>query len=134
MAVLMVATHFLMDAEWGPPLGVALLVVTGVLAATAIMGVIAGAATSADGAGNLGAIIAVTLGMLGGTFFPVGQGNDVLSALSYLTPHAWFMRGLADLSGGAEWTAALPAAGALLLFALVFGAVAWFMLQRKLVK
>jgi ABC-2 type transport system permease protein len=113
---------------------VALLVVTGVLAATAIMGVIAGAATSADGAGNLGAIIAVTLGMLGGTFFPVGQGNDVLSALSYLTPHAWFMRGLADLSGGAEWTAALPAAGALLLFALVFGAVAWFMLQRKLVK
>ncbi len=132
MTVLMVATHFLMDAQWGPPLGVALLVVTGVLAATAIMGVIAGAATSADGAANLGAIIAVTLGMLGGTFFPIGQGNEFLARLSYLTPHAWFMRGLADISGGAEWTAALPAAGALLLFSVVSGAVAWALLQRKL--
>ena len=134
MAVLMVATHFLMDAQWGPPLGVALLVVTGVLAATAIMGVIAGSATTADGAANLGAIIAVTLGMLGGTFFPIGQGNEFLARLSYLTPHAWFMRGLADISGGAEWTAALPAAGALLLFSVVFGAVAWVLLQRKLGK
>ncbi len=134
MAVLMVATHFLMGAQWGPPLGVALLVVTGVLAATAIMGVIAGAATTADGAGNLGAVIAVILGMLGGTFFPIGQGNELLARLSYLTPHAWFMRGLADISGGAEWTAALPAAGALLLFSVVFGAVAWALLRRKLGK
>lgn len=133
MTVLIVATHFLMEAEWGPPLGVALLVVTGVLAATAIMGLIAAAATTADGAANLGAIVAVTLGMLGGTFFPIGQGNDFLARLSYLTPHAWFMRGLSEISGGAEWTAALPAAGALLLFSLVFGSVAWVLLQRKLI-
>jgi ABC-2 type transport system permease protein len=111
---------------------VALLVVTGVLAATAIMGLVAGNATSADGAANLGAIIAVILGMLGGTFFPIGQGNEFLARLSSLTPHYWFMRGLSDISGGAEWTAALPAAGALLLFALVFGSVAWVLLRRKL--
>jgi ABC-2 type transport system permease protein len=132
MTVLIVATHYLMDARWGPPLGVALLVVTGVLAATAIMGLVAGNATSADGAANLGAIIAVILGMLGGTFFPIGQGNEFLARLSSLTPHYWFMRGLSDISGGAEWTAALPAAGALLLFALVFGSVAWVLLRRKL--
>jgi ABC-type multidrug transport system permease subunit len=42
------------------------------------------------------------------------------------------MRGLSDISGGADWTAALPAVGALLLFALVFGSVAWVMLRRKL--
>jgi ABC-2 type transport system permease protein len=134
MTVLIVATHYLMDAEWGPPLGVALLVIAGVLAATSIMGVIAATATSADGAANLGAIIAVILGMLGGTFFPIGQGNDLLARLSYLTPHAWFMRGLSDISGGAEWTAALPAVGALLLFTLVLGTVAWVLLQRKLTR
>jgi ABC-2 type transport system permease protein len=132
MTVLIVATHYLMDARWGPPLGVALLVVTGVLAATSIMGLIAATATSADGAANLGAIIAVVLGMLGGTFFPIGQGNEFLARLSMLTPHYWFMRGLADISGGAEWTAALPAAGALLLFSLVFGSVAWVLLRRRL--
>jgi ABC-2 type transport system permease protein len=132
MTVLIVATHYLMDARWGPPLGVALLVIAGVLAATSIMGVIAATATSADGAANLGAIIAVILGMLGGTFFPIGQGNDLLARLSYLTPHAWFMRGLSDISGGAEWTEVLPAVGALLLFTLVFGTLAWVLLQRKL--
>jgi ABC-2 type transport system permease protein len=132
MTVLIVATHYLMDALWGPPLGVALLVVTGVLAATAIMGLVAANATSADGAANLGAIIAVILGMLGGTFFPIGQGNDFLARLSRLTPHYWFMRGLSDISGGADWTAALPAAGALLLFSVVFGSVAWVLLRKKL--
>jgi hypothetical protein len=44
------------------------------------------------------------------------------------------MRGLSDISGGAEWTAALPAVGALLLFTLVLGTVAWVLLQRKLTR
>ena len=132
MTVLIVATHFLMEARWGPPLGVAVLVVAGVLAATSIMGLIASVGKSAEGAANLGAIVAVTLGMLGGTFFPIGQGNDILSRLTFITPHAWFMRGLSEISGGAEWTAALPSAGALLVMALILGSVAWFMLQRRL--
>jgi ABC-2 type transport system permease protein len=132
MTVLIVATHFLMEARWGPPLGVAVLVVAGVLAATSIMGLIASVGKSAEGAANLGAIVAVTLGMLGGTFFPIGQGDDLLSRLTYITPHAWFMRGLSEISGGAEWTAALPSAGALLVIALVLGTFAWFMLERRL--
>jgi ABC-2 type transport system permease protein len=134
MTVLIVATHFLMGAIWGPPLGVALLVVSGVLAATSIIGLVAGFARSAEAAGNLASIIAVIMGMLGGTFFPVGQGDDLLSKLSYLTPHAWFMRGLAEISGGAEWTAALPATAALLAFALAFGAVGWTLVGRRLAK
>jgi ABC-2 type transport system permease protein len=132
MTVLIVATYFLMGAKWGPPLGVAVLVVAGVLAATSIMGLIASVGKSAEGAANLGAIVAVTLGMLGGTFFPIGQGNDVLNRLTYITPHAWFMRGLSEISGGAEWTAALPSAGALLVIALVLGVAALIMLRRRL--
>jgi len=132
MTVLVVATQLLMGADWGPPAGVFLLIVTGVLSAVAIMGLVASVARTPDGAGNLGAIIAVTLGLLGGVFFPVGQGDDFLSKLSYLTPHAWFMRGLGDLSGGAEWTAALPAAAAIMAFALVFGVAAWILLKRRL--
>ncbi|HSJ29017.1 MAG TPA: ABC transporter permease [Acidimicrobiia bacterium] len=131
MTVLVVASRLLTGARWGHPLGVALLVMTGVLAATAIMGVVAAVAKTPEGAGNLGAIIAVILGMLGGTFFPVGREGDLLDRLSYLTPHAWFLRGLGDISGGAPWTAALPAAGAILLFAVVFGLLAWVLLWRK---
>ncbi|HLF60555.1 MAG TPA: ABC transporter permease [Acidimicrobiia bacterium] len=132
VGVLMVTTRFVMDAVWGPPLGVALLVVAGVLSAVAIMGLVGSVARTPEGAGNLGAIIAVTLGMLGGTFFPVGQGDDLLSKLTFLTPHAWFMGGLADISGGAEWTAALPSVAALLVFSLVLGSVAWVVLRRRI--
>ncbi|MGA7228974.1 MAG: ABC transporter permease, partial [Acidimicrobiia bacterium] len=131
MMVLVVSTVLLMGADWGPPLGVVLLVTTGVLAAVSVMGLVAAFARTPEGAGNLGSIVAVILGMLGGTFFPIGQGDDLLSKLSYLTPHAWFIRGLGDISGGASWTAALPAAGAMLLFALVLGGAGWMVLARR---
>ncbi len=136
MAVLVTATslEFLMGADWGAPLGVALLVVTGILAAVGIMGLAASFAKTAEGAGNLGAIIAVILGMLGGVFFPLGSGDDFLSKLTFITPHAWFMRGLGDLAGDAPWTNALPAAGAMLAFALVTGAVSWVLVNRRLAR
>ena len=134
MTTLVVATSlpFLLNANWGAPPGVALLVVAGVLSAVGIMGLVASFAKTAEGAGNLGAIIAVVLGMLGGVFFPLGQGDDLLSKLTFLTPHAWFMRGLADLADAAPWTAALPATGALLVFALVTGSIGWVLLRRRL--
>lgn len=134
MTVLIVATRLLMGADWGAPLGVLLLVVAGVLAAVGIMGLVASVAKTPEGAGNLGSIIAVILGMLGGVFFQIGQGDDFLSKLTFITPHAWFMRGLADLSGGASWTAALPATGAILAFALVTGGISWLLLRRKLAR
>ena len=134
MTTLVVATSvpFLLNADWGAPFGVALLVVAGVLSAVGIMGLVASAAKTPEGAGNMGAIIAVVLGMLGGVFFPLGQGDDLLSKLTFLTPHAWFMRGLADLADAAPWTAALPATGALLIFAGITGSIGWVLLRRRL--
>jgi ABC-2 type transport system permease protein len=131
-SVLVVSTQLLLGASWGSPLGVAVLVVAGVLAAVGIMGLVAAMARTPEGAGNLGAIIAVILGMLGGVFFQLGSGDDFLSRLTFITPHAWFMRGLADLADGAPWTAALPAAGAILVFAVSTGSVGWLLLRRRI--
>jgi ABC-2 type transport system permease protein len=132
MGVLVAATTFLMEASWGAPLGVALLVLAGVLAAIGIMGLVASVAKTPEGAGNLGSIIAVILGMLGGTFFPIGASGGLLASLTYLTPHAWFMRGLAELSSEAPWTAALPAIGAIMVFAIVTGLLAFLLLRQRL--
>lgn len=134
MVILAGATTLLMGADWGHPLGVAALIVAGVLSGTGIMALVAAVAKTPEGAGNLGSIIAVVLGMLGGTFFQVGQGDDFLSQLSFITPHAWFLRGLGDLAGDASWTSALPAAGAMMLFAVVTGAIGWVMLRRRLAR
>lgn len=132
MLTLVVATTLIMGADWGPPLGVVLLVITGVAAAVGITGAPGAFARTAEGAGNMGAIVAVTLGLLGGVFFPLGQGDDLLGRASLITPHAWFLRGLGDMSGGASWTAAIPAATVLLGFALLTGSIAAFAYARRL--
>lgn len=134
MVVLIVASTFLMGADWGAPLGVATLVIAGVLSAIGIMGLVAAVAKTPEGAGNLGGIIAVALGMLGGTFFPIATSGGFLASLTYATPHAWFMRGLGDLSSGAAWTEALPAAGAMIVFAVVTGIGAYMLMRRRLVR
>jgi ABC-2 type transport system permease protein len=130
MIVLVLATGLLLDAHWGNPVGVGLLVVAGVLAALAIMALVATLARTSEQAGNWQAVIALILGMLGGSFFPVSQAGGLLARLSLLTPHAWFLRGLGELAGGAGPGAVLPSVGAMLTFAVVTGSVALARLGR----
>lgn len=130
MGVLIGASTVLLGAEWGNPLGVALLVVGGVASAVGIMAVVAAFARTPEGAGNLQAVIAVGLGMLGGVFFPAPLGDGVLAGLAMLTPHRWFMTGLADLAGGGGVAVALPSVVALLAFGLVTGGLAAFRIRR----
>ncbi|MGH9247348.1 MAG: ABC transporter permease [Acidimicrobiales bacterium] len=131
MTVLAVASTVLMGADWGDPVGAGILIMAGVLASVGIMAVVTGVARTAEQAGNTGAIIAVILGMLGGSFFPVAQGGGLLSQVAVVTPHFWFLRGLGDMASGEGFTAALPAAAALLTFGLVVGGVGLALLHRK---
>ncbi|HEY8473013.1 MAG TPA: ABC transporter permease [Natronosporangium sp.] len=124
MGLLVAATSLLLGASWGDPVGVAVLVVSGVLAATGVMALVASLANTTEQAGSWQSIIAVVMGALGGAFFPVGQAGGLMSTLSYVTPHRWFLQGLADLSGGgglgAVWLPALVMFG----FAAVTGGIA----------
>ena len=130
MTTLIVATSLLLGAKWGSPVGVALLVLAGVLAAIGVMALVATLAKTAEQAGSWQSIIAVVLGMLGGVFFPISQAPGILPKLSLLTPQAWFMRGLSDLAGGGGWTVVLPAVLAMCVFAGVTGAIAAVRLDR----
>ena len=133
MAVLAVATSGLLGADWGAPYGVALLIIAGVISATAVMVLVATLARTAEEAGNWQAIIALVLGMLGGAMFPVGQAGGFIGQLSLLTPHAWFLRGLGELQTGGGLADILPALGGILAFALVTGSAA-FVRRRRLVQ
>jgi len=124
MTVLALATHFLLDAHWGNALGVLALIVAGVLAATAVMALVATIARTPDQAQAWQSMVALVLGMLGGTFFPVAQAGGVLAGLSLLTPQAWFLRGIEDLSGGDGPGAVAGPVAAILAVALVAGALA----------
>jgi ABC-2 type transport system permease protein len=130
MTVLAVATALALGADWGNPLGVALLLAAGVVAATAVMALVATLARTPEQVGSWQAMVALVLGMLGGAFFPVAQAGGPVEALSRLTPHAWFLEGLRELSGGAGASAVLPAVAAILLFAAVAGGAAFLRLGK----
>lgn len=123
MSLLVVGTTILLGAEWGDPLGVAVLVVAGIVAAMGIMFVVSSVAETPEQAGNLQAVVAFVLAMLGGTFFPVPP-EGIVGRLSLLTPHAWFLRGLGDLAAGGGAAEAFPAALYIALFGVVTGGLA----------
>lgn len=129
MAVLVVATSLLFGASWGNPAGVAVLIVAAVLAAMGIMALIATLAKNAEQAGNWQMVVAVVLGLLGGTFFPVSQAPGILSRLTFVAPQAWFLRGLGDLRGGGISVVWLPAL-AMLGFAVAAGGLAMIRLRH----
>jgi len=130
MSVLVVGTTFLLDARWGNSVGVAILVLAGVLSAMGIMFLVAAFAKTPEQAANLLAIIAFLLAMLGGTFFPVAQAGGLLAKISMLTPHAWFLRGLGDLIGEGRVGAVFPAAFYMVAFGVVAGLLALFRLGK----
>ncbi len=70
MTVLVIMSSFIMGAEWGPPLGVALLVFSAVLAVVAVMTFVGVFAKTAEQAGNLLSIVAVTMGNAGRHLLP----------------------------------------------------------------
>lgn len=133
MTVLVIATSLFLGAEWGNPLGVAVLIVAGVLAATSVGAVVATFVRSPDQASSAQSIIAMALGMLGGSFFPVALAGGIIERLSLITPHAWFLRGLGDLQSGGGLTDILVPTAAILAFAVVLGGIA-FVRQQRLVQ
>jgi ABC-2 type transport system permease protein len=124
MTLLVVATTLLIGADWGPPVGVAAIIVGGVIAAIGIATLVTSFAKTAEAAGAANSAIAITLGILGGSFSPTSQAPEVMATLALFTPHGWFMRGLGEMQGaGATIIDGLPAAGVLLAIGLVTGAI-----------
>ncbi|MBU1227135.1 MAG: ABC transporter permease [Actinobacteria bacterium] len=130
MTSVIVITTVALGADWGDPFGVAALVLAGIIAALGLMMLVAAFAKTAEQAGNLQSIAAFLLAMLGGAFFPVAQAGGLIEAMSKITPHAWFLRGLGDLAGGTGLTGILGSVWPILLFAAVTMGLASLRLRR----
>ncbi|MCE2527690.1 MAG: ABC transporter permease [Actinomycetia bacterium] len=123
VGLFMVFSRLLLGANWVELPVTALLVMAAVAASAGIVSLVAGWARNAEQAQNFQSVVAVTMGILGGTFFPIAGGSTLLNALSLGTPHAWFMRGLGDLSGGGglqEVTTPLLVLGGITVVTLTF--------------
>ena len=124
MTVLILGTTLLVHAAWGPPLLVAVLVLSGVVAATGISMVVATFARTPQQAGALNSIVALSLAALGGVFLPLSQAPSSIVTLSQITPHAWFLRGIDTLADPSATLAdILPSVLVLLAMGVGLGAV-----------
>lgn len=124
MTILIGASTVLLGAEWGNPFGVAALVIAAVLAAMGITAMITTLARTEEQAGGWNAIVAVTLGILGGSFMDLSQAPEILGRLRFLTPHAWFLDGLDQLAAPSATPADIAGpVAALLAFAVVTGGI-----------
>ncbi|MBW3618850.1 MAG: ABC transporter permease [Actinobacteria bacterium] len=132
MTALVVASSLFLGASWGSPGAVALLVVAAVLSSVGLVTLLASFARTAEQASTWQSIVAVVSGMLGGAFFPVGEGA-VLRALSRLTPHSWFLGGLSDIAGGAGPGAVAASLLVLVAFGAATGVVGAVRLRRGMV-
>ena len=122
--LLVVASTWILDAEWGDPLGVALLVLGGVLAAVGVTALVATLAKTTAQAGAYVSIVAVVGGLMGGTFFPISQAG-LLGTIRFLSPQGWLMEGFQELAyGGTTADIVGPILGVLSI-AVVTGAIAW---------
>ena len=130
--LLVVSTTLLLDASWGPLVGVALLVVTGVATAVAVTSFVATFATTSTQAGNYASIVAVVGGLLGGTFFPISQAPGLLASARFLSPQGWLMEGFTELATGGGLVGAFPALAGTLVIGVAFGTLTWVRARRML--
>lgn len=100
LAALVLATTLVMDAQWGALGPVAVLGLLGVSSALAVTALVATFSRTVEQAGGLGTIVGATLGILGGSFFPIEQGGAVLEILSRASPHRWLVEGYRTLGHG----------------------------------
>jgi ABC-2 type transport system permease protein len=134
MTTLMVATNILRGAYWGPPLPVALLILGAAFAAMGMSLLISTLARTAEQAGGLNAIVAISLSAIGGVFIPLAQAPEVMSRIAQITPHAWFLHAIDTLSVPTAGLAdVLPSIGVLLGMGALTAAIGLGRARRTLV-
>ncbi len=133
MSVLLIAAQVFLGAELGAAMGVAVLVLCGVAAATATTALVVGLVSTPEQAAVAQSMVALVLGIVGGSFFSMARSGDVGQIATALTPHHWFLEGMIRLSEGSGWTAVVVPSLVLLAFACVVGVPGVILARRRVV-
>jgi ABC-2 type transport system permease protein len=111
---------------WGDPMGVAIIAVPTVVAATGMSVLIAAVGKSVRAVSGLAQIIIQFMAAVGGSFLPVAAFPAWLQPLHYFSVNGWAIDGFLEVMRGGSALAVLPNAAVLLLMGLAFGAFgAW---------
>lgn len=96
-ALLIAVGAIVFDVDWGHPAGAAALVFVYSLVAVGAGLLVGTMARSSEQAMAIGVPIAMGMGMLGGTMWPLDVVGDTMRIVGHATPHAWIMDGWVTL-------------------------------------
>lgn len=131
LVILIFGTSLLFRLQWGEPLAVLALIVATVLGATGWGLLLAALARTPYQVSSVGTALMLFFGILGGSFIPAAEFPRALQSLRLITPNAWALDGLAQLAQGATLGDVSGAIVALLLMALLLGAVSLIAFQKR---
>lgn len=122
MLLLMLFGYLIMHVDWiRNPAATLIMMVSAVLAASAIGTALGTFVKTEAQAGGLSIMMGMVMALLGGCWYPMELFPEAVQKASMIFPTRWAMQGFLDiLLRGEGITGILPEAGALLGFALVF--------------
>ena len=128
VGILILASTLLFGVQWGDALGVIVLILAAVFAATGWGMLITALARNPSQVGSIGTAMMLIFGILGGSFIDLQQMPSILRTLSKITPNAWGLDGFTTLAlGGTLPNLVGPLTALLIMGAVLFGiAVALF--------
>jgi ABC-2 type transport system permease protein len=134
--VLVLISGPIFGVDWGSdPLGMALLVIGTVAAATSLGAFIASFARTVNQAAVLGSTITLVFAMLGGNFIDYRALPEWLVPISKLTINRWAMEGISNLTFGGTGLAGVTLNIAVLFgLAAVFFVLSLILFNRRFVK
>lgn len=134
--VLVFVSTLLFQVNWGnAPLGIALMVLATVAAATSLGAFVASFARNSNQANVIGSTITLVFAILGGNFIDFRVIPAWLVPLSKATINRWALEGFVELTlGGASTSAVLPNVVVLAGMAVVFFTLAMALFKRRFVK
>ena len=133
LGILVGASSLLFGLSWGnSPLGVVLMIITVVAAASSLGVFIVAFAKDSRQASIIGSAIALIFAILGGNFFTANAYPDWLQPLSKLTINRWALDGFTDLSlrGGGLNDVLLEIAVLLGMSVILFTLAVWRLPRR----
>ena len=131
VGILILASFLFFQVKWGDPLGVVVLILVAVFAATGWGMLITAFARTPAQVGSVGSAVMLIFGILGGSFTSLEQMPPFVQALSKITPNAWGLDGFTTLAlGGTLKNLSEPITALLVMGGILF-AISVFLFNRN---
>jgi len=131
LSILIGASTLFFQLKWGDPLGVIVLVLAAVFAASGWGMLITAMARTTAQVSTLGSALMLVFGILGGSFIDVGMMPEPVRLLSKITPNAWGLDGFTTLALGGTMSQLIRPLAALMVMGILLFAAAVVLFNRR---